>query len=165
MAVKLQILAKCRFDILQNTLYYNCMRDIAKNKWLQQKAVARKRNVEFKLSFFQWYDWWLSHGIDKAEPSKWRGYNTPAMGRYSDIGPYELGNIYLTTVGENLQYHHSMKPKKEKIKKSFKVLMTPLGEFNHVYEATKAFGKSKRTICYRIAKHPDEYYWITKTDN
>jgi hypothetical protein len=140
------------------------MRDIAKNKWFQHRAMARKRGIEFKLSFFQWYDWWLSNGIDKAEPSAWRGYNTPAMGRKGDIGPYELGNIYLTTVGENLQYYHATKSKKYKTIKPYKVLMTPLGEFKHVYEATKAFGKSQRTICYRIAKFPLDYYWKIKTD-
>ena len=75
---------------------------IGKRKWAEQnpkmdayvkhKSKAKKRGVEFLLTFEEWRDWWGSDWDQRG-----RTKNKLVMGRYGDTGPYALGNIYKTT--------------------------------------------------------------------
>lgn len=75
-----------------------------KHKYNRQKnsAVRRKdRNgnpIEFRLTFEQWWKFWQESGVYHLRGCGKKSY---CMGRYNDIGHYELGNIYVCTNAEN----------------------------------------------------------------
>jgi hypothetical protein len=64
-----------------------------------QKAQARNREIVFTLPFEQWANVWLEGG-------KWyeRGRQSDqyVMGRFGDTGAYEVGNVNLITVAQNV---------------------------------------------------------------
>lgn len=57
-----------------------------------QRHTCKQRGIEFNMTFDEWAGWW---GDDFAL----RGCkeNDLCMCRYSDEGPYEIGNIYKDT--------------------------------------------------------------------
>jgi hypothetical protein len=64
----------------------------------KQKGEARRRGIEFNLTFVEWLDIWEKSG-KMAE----RG-NLPeqyCMARYFDMGAYEIGNVKIVTNREN----------------------------------------------------------------
>jgi hypothetical protein len=63
-----------------------------------QKNNAKRRSVDFKLTFEQWWDWWQSTG---HYSKRGRGKGKFCMGRIGDTGAYELGNIYCSTYEGN----------------------------------------------------------------
>lgn len=70
-----------------------------KARYLQQRASAKYRGVEFKLTFDEWCTWWLATGhVD--ERGKCRGQWV--MARPNDEGPYELGNLRCQLAEENV---------------------------------------------------------------
>ncbi len=66
------------------------------NAYIDQRQAAKRRGVEFNLTFEEWLEWW-------GDDIKLRGVkrNCLQMCRYDDVGPYELGNIYKATQDEN----------------------------------------------------------------
>jgi hypothetical protein len=77
---------------------------IAKVRFSQQRCMADKRNIEWKLTFEQWIDWWVATG---HYHERGRGKGKYVMCRYGDKGPYELGNIYCDTHKGNLVLAHT----------------------------------------------------------
>lgn len=80
---------------------------IAKIKFRYQRARARQRNIDWLLSFDEWYSWWQSTG-------HWheRGITSGkyVMSRYGDIGPYSLDNIFCQTRDDNCrEANHKLK--------------------------------------------------------
>ena len=65
--------------------------------YIAHKSTAKKRGIEFLLTFEEWCDWW---GDDFAE----RGNTTGklVMARFGDKGPYAIGNIKKITCNENM---------------------------------------------------------------
>lgn len=57
-------------------------------KFNGQKVNAKKRGIEWNLTFKQWCDFW-GGDIEK----RGRGHDKLQMQRYSDKGGYEIGNI------------------------------------------------------------------------
>lgn len=60
------------------------------NKWKAHARGAKKRGIEFKLSFDDWWGIWESSGHWNE-----RGPNGYQMCRNGDEGPYEVGNVYI----------------------------------------------------------------------
>ena len=126
---------------------------IAYKKFKDKRYDSKKRNIEFKLSFEEWYSWWFSHGIDKNVNS---GYNTGesmCMCRFNDTGPYELNNIYLDTSSNNIAERHRLNPIGLPI-------VTPYGKFKSVIEAANNLNVTADSIRYKIKKYPEGYYFI-----
>ena len=64
----------------------------ARAKYNKQKANAKRREIKWNLTFNEWYKI-LEPYISKDRRSK----HGVVMARFLDRGPYEVGNIYLTT--------------------------------------------------------------------
>lgn len=66
-------------------------------KFCHHRANSKKRGIEFKLSFAEWWNMW-------EESGKWdqrgRGHGY-VMARYADTGGYEIGNVYICTSVQN----------------------------------------------------------------
>ena len=72
------------------------MMKIMKKAYIQQKGDAKKRGIEFKLTFEEWSNWWGADFVNRGV-----GANKLVMARIGDIGAYELSNIKKITFGEN----------------------------------------------------------------
>ena len=97
---------------------------MAKKKFARHKAQSKFRNIAFEFTFEDWYNWWLSHGIDKNIDQKWSGPDRPCMCRLNDTGSYSMTNVYFATTVENVKdsfvngsHNYAAKPKKDKIYK------------------------------------------------
>lgn len=127
----------------------------ARQLYQSQKGSANKRSIAFNLTFDQWYNWFLSHGIDKNIPEK-MSKNKMCMCRYNDTGPYELGNIYLDTNSNNVslrnRIYHRSNPKLR--------LKTPVGIFNTKTDAATALNVHFNTISRWIKTRPNEFYYV-----
>lgn len=64
----------------------------------QQKWMATKRGIAWKLTFEQWYDIWEKSGRWNERGRKFGQY---VMARYGDVGPYSVNNIHIITNVEN----------------------------------------------------------------
>ena len=71
-----------------------------KNKYYTQKACAKRRGIEFKLSFSEWWDVWQQSGKWEERGCKKGQY---VMSRYKDIGAYEIGNVFIQTTNDNVR--------------------------------------------------------------
>jgi len=60
------------------------------------KSNAKKRNVEFKLTFDEWWDIWKPHYHNRGSKR-----NQFVMCRKLDKGAYEVGNVSIGTVQDN----------------------------------------------------------------
>lgn len=68
-------------------------------RFLQQRANARYRDIDWRLSFDQWREWWLATGhVD--ERGRLRGQWV--MARPGDCGAYEIGNIKCMRAEDNV---------------------------------------------------------------
>jgi len=64
--------------------------------WLGQRHTSKQRGVEFNLTFEEFVEFW---GDDFE--TRGTGWGQLQMGRYGDVGAYEVGNIYKATKEEN----------------------------------------------------------------
>jgi hypothetical protein len=80
----------------------------AKSKYYAHRSRARASNIDWNLTFDEWYNWWLSTG-------KWSqrgtGSNCYHMCRYNDTGPYSLDNIYCDTAKNNVGLANKNNPR------------------------------------------------------
>jgi hypothetical protein len=68
-----------------------------------QLKGASARGIEFQLTFSEWWSVWAPYYHLRGQ-----GKNGLVMGRNNDVGPYALGNIYLTTrLGNTMDYHRT----------------------------------------------------------
>jgi len=65
-----------------------------------QKSNARTRKITFLLTFEQWLELWIASG--KLE-QRGRGADKFCMCRIADVGPYEIGNVFIGTGRENVR--------------------------------------------------------------
>jgi hypothetical protein len=72
------------------------MNRLMKKAYIQQKGDAKKRGIEFKITFEEWSNWW-----GKDFQNRGVGSNKLVMARFGDVGPYELSNIKKITFGDN----------------------------------------------------------------
>lgn len=149
-----------------------------------QKSTAKRRGIEFKITFEDWKKWWINTG--KAE-NRGRNKGCYQMCRFNDEGAYELENIYCATITENMQHKQLGKPLAEQIKAKVSETMTgrklseshvanitgknnghakrtvtPLGVFDTATEAAKAHNVSNATITLRVQDSTKkDYYYST----
>ena len=75
-----------------------------------QAKKAVQRGVGFELSFSQWWSIWAPYYHLRGQ-----GKNGLVMGRNNDVGPYAIGNVYLTTrLGNTMDYHRTELAKKHR---------------------------------------------------
>lgn len=63
-----------------------------------QRTNARKRNIEWKFTFGDWWRLWKNHFLLRG-----RFKNSLVMTRFNDVGPYSKDNVQIKTAAENLQ--------------------------------------------------------------
>ena len=63
-----------------------------------QRNAAKYRNIEWKLSLWQWWQIWLKSGLWEQR-GRGNGY---CMCRKGDIGAYALGNVFIAASTENV---------------------------------------------------------------
>jgi len=71
----------------------------AAQRFTEQRARAKDRALGFELTFSQWWSLWKEsgHWNDRGR-SRADSY---VMARRGDIGPYAIGNVYITTLSQN----------------------------------------------------------------
>lgn len=72
------------------------MTSSARQKYNAQRHAARRRGIEWRLTFEEWLAWW---GDDL--PERGPRVNQLSMQRIGDIGPYALDNIRKGTPKDN----------------------------------------------------------------
>ena len=77
--------------------YAKKYRKSPKGRYIEQKTQAKQRGVEWRLSFEEWYTFWLDSGHwEERGSGKWM------MCRFADTGPYSLENIRIdNSLGNN----------------------------------------------------------------
>lgn len=74
--------------------------------FFEQRLNAKNRGVPWNLTLWQWWGIWRDSG-------KWgvrgKSGNGHCMGRYFDVGTYEVGNVYICTIGRNIRDYHAMR--------------------------------------------------------
>ena len=73
-------------------IYGSKRRETKQGKYTDHQNNAARRGIEFNLSFAEWLLIWEESG--KFE-QRGRGAGTYCMSRIGDIGPYELGNVFI----------------------------------------------------------------------
>ena len=67
-----------------------------KRAFQAHKQNAKQRNIDFKLTFDEWWEVWKPHFHNRG-----RGKGQYVMYRTMDKGGYEIGNVYIGTVERN----------------------------------------------------------------
>jgi hypothetical protein len=145
----------------------------AKDRFYYQKKGSRSRGIEFKLNFDEWYNWWLSNGIDKNLPTE-NKKDQLCMCRVNDTGPYSLDNIYCATRAQNIKDARKIKywnntrvtpvvslpvnPRNLGHKTGSK-LVTPAGKFSTRNEALSALRVSLSRLRKLQIEEPERYHW------
>lgn len=129
----------------------------AKLRFREHRKGARIRGVPFDLTFDQWYNWWLSHGVDRNLP-RVNNSDTLCMCRTGDQGPYNLDNIYCATKRQNTIDGHKNNPNTHG--RYRKRISTPKGTFQSKIEAAKSLCVHTTTISKWLRSKPAEYYYI-----
>lgn len=83
-------------------------RDEFRKAYTQQKANAKGRGLEMRLSFEEWKDIWTLSG---KWASRGKGPGTYCMCRVGDQGHYELGNVFIAENKANVSFAHKGKAK------------------------------------------------------
>jgi hypothetical protein len=66
--------------------------------YAQQRNNARRRGIEFKISFEDWFEIWMRSG---HWSKRGIGAGCYCMGRHKDRGAYEVGNVAIISQEEN----------------------------------------------------------------
>ena len=66
--------------------------------YARQKAMAKIRNIDWDISFDDWYNIWIQSG--KYE-QRGRGVGKYCMSRKGDTGPYSKDNVYINECVKN----------------------------------------------------------------
>lgn len=88
-----------------------------KHKWQLHRTNAKMRGIEFKLTFEEWFCWWMDTG---HYMERGREVGKYVMGRIGDKGAYELGNIECVQAQKNSVAPHVGKPKSEEWKEALR---------------------------------------------
>jgi|DEB0MinimDraft_4_1074332.scaffolds.fasta_scaffold23367_4 ferredoxin-thioredoxin reductase catalytic subunit len=119
---------------------------LAKQRYAWHRQTAKKRGIAFNFTFNEWYDWWLSNGIDKNTQTKDSSFKKMCMCRYNDQGAYEFGNVYCATQLQNIKDQDYTFCRRR--------IQTELGVFDSRKKAAEAHNISVYAIDYRCQTHP-----------
>jgi len=78
----------------------------------RQKAMAKVRNIEWQLTFEEWWHIWEQSG--KYE-QRGRGAGKYCMSRIGDVGPYSVNNVVIKTIDDNNREAHAGKKQSPEI--------------------------------------------------
>ena len=81
---------------------------IAKRKYHAHKGVAKQRGIPFKLTYEEWITLWINSGHWEDRGA---GKGKYCMSRVNDIGPYEIGNVFIQLFEQN--FSDAIKGKKK----------------------------------------------------
>lgn len=73
--------------------------------FFRQRIHARKRGIEWKLSFWEWWCIWDKSGKWDA---RGRCSDQYVMCRNGDVGAYEVGNVHIGTCNSNISYGRTL---------------------------------------------------------
>lgn len=91
-----------------------------KARYYVQKADAKRRGIEFKLTFEQWKGWWITNLGHNWFELRGKGPQQYCMGRKGDLGAYEIGNIECITNSANSSFCiKNIRATRDIIRKSF----------------------------------------------
>lgn len=76
----------------------------AAGKFRTQKNNALKRKIAWAITFPQWMAFWAESGHWSERSRNRDGY---VMGRKGDTGPYAMGNVYITTLAQNVAHYQA----------------------------------------------------------
>ena len=133
---------------------------IAKHKFGVQKAGAKARNIDWQLTFEEWYQWWKEHNIDKNIINSKLSGNELCMCRKNDLGAYNLNNIYCASRKQNTIDSRKNKKYITGGEINFKKIKTPVGIFKSRKEAAKYFNVADVTISSWVRKKPLEFSYL-----
>ena len=88
----------------QQRNYYLAVKDDPGFKYRTQAKKAKRRGVEFNLTFKEWRDLWSEHWDERGT-----GSDQFCMCRTNDEGAYEVGNVRIDTNLNNKLEHHAIK--------------------------------------------------------
>lgn len=141
--------------------------------------------IQFNLSFDEWMDIWFTSGYVHLMG---RSAGSYVMSRNNDIGNYEVGNVSIQPVEQNIREGHkglsknrgdhtirkgvkhdqatkdqmSADRKGRKYQKPNTPIMTPAGQFDCIKEASEYLNITPEAIHYFKRKYPEEWYYITE---
>jgi hypothetical protein len=136
----------------------------ALDRYRVQKSKAKNRGIDFRLTFDEWYHWWLSCGVDKNLDVTPNDASGLCMCRTGDTGAYELGNIYCATRAQNSQHARQHDPRTGRTPGFARHVRTPDGVFESANSAGEYYGVTGEAINWRI-QHWDGWENITQFQN
>jgi hypothetical protein len=134
------------------------MTKIDRQKFNMQRTHANIRNIDWNLTFEEWYSWWIATGKYHLRGCRKGQY---VMARYNDSGPYSLDNIFCSSVEQNNKDRHKFNPYAvENGKKNAKPIQTPDGLFKSKIEAARHYNIKSGSMSGRLKRKPEEYYYV-----
>ena len=144
----------------------------ARQRYYDQKGRAGFRGIEWNISFDEWYQWWLDHGVNKDHPTH-QDRDQLCMCRRGDAGPYTLDNIYCGTRSQNTQERNitrpnlghkdqfgSSHPRYGLLPKVAKSVQTPDGVFPSMASVYRHYGFKVDRLKTLMRKQPDQWYFV-----
>lgn len=68
--------------------------------WNQKWSATYTRKIEWRLTLPEWYAIWEASG---HLHERGRGRDGYCMARFNDVGPYAVGNVYITSIAGNVR--------------------------------------------------------------
>ena len=137
--------------------------NIALDKYNRQRVGARHRGIEFNITFDEWYNLFLHHGVDKNDIEK-ISKDQLCLCRNNDCGPYSLDNVYVATRSKNSIDRNRWNPQRHNKsgKEHYKtrIINTPKGVFDTLNDAGKAFNVTGVTISNWTKTKSNDFYYI-----
>ena len=142
----------------------NTMANKDLRKYTAQRLGAKRRGIDWQLTFDSWMTWWQSTGHYHERGVCKGGY---VMARFGDTGPYSLTNIKCILATDNVaevNRKYKALTEEQKLQRSInsplnKPIVTPLGKFRSAKEAADKHGVAGSTIRKKIITHPQDYYY------
>lgn len=159
-------------EILDMCSTYNISRDefkLARLLYTGHRFYSKNRvdingdEIEFKLSFSEWYTIWIQSGFwDKRGV----GRGKYCMSRFNDIGHYEIGNVEIKLNAENSSEYMSSELCKDRLaSKRFKrPIYTNKGIFDCLKSAAIAFNSPAPTCQYWLKSKKNGFRYLTKEE-
>jgi hypothetical protein len=72
--------------------------NLINKKFIDHRTSARNRGLDFNLTFSEWWDIWEQSGHWEQRGRRRDQY---VMSRKNDIGPYEVGNVFIQLASGN----------------------------------------------------------------
>lgn len=72
----------------------------ARRQFSAQKARAKHRGIEWRLTLDEWLSIWVESG---RYEQRGRGAGKYVMARLGDRGPYEVGNVFISSSEQNFR--------------------------------------------------------------